>query len=330
MKLFSVATWRRAPALVGLGVALLCGMNAASADTYPSKTITMYVPFPPGGTTDTLIRILVKSMAQNLDQNIVVQNLGGAGGTIGMARVAQADPDGYTLLFNNVAQSVAPLMFKAKGLDPIKSFEPVGMVAFVPMMLVSRSGLGPKTLKEVLELSKKKKLSIATSGLGSATQLCALLLMNASHADLMPIAYRGAGPAIIDVVGGRVDLLCDQPTDTASYINTGKMTGYAIASQSRIPILPDVPTFTEQGLPIVMSSWHGIYAPKGTPKAVTEKLSASLQKALLDPELKKAFDQLGAQTVSQQQATPGALRDYLKADIARWTPLVKDAAADSQ
>ncbi len=291
---------RRNIAMLVLGWVGLMYVSLAQAGAYPDKTITMYVPFPPGGTTDTLVRVLVKSMSLNLHQNIIVQNLTGAGGTIGMMRVAQSDPDGYTLLFNNVAQSVAPMMFKSKALDPVNSFEPVGMVAFVPMILVARSGFAPKTLQDVLALAKTQKLSIATSGLGSATQLCALLLMKVSGTNMSSIAYRGAGQAIIDVVGGRIDLLCDQPTDTTSYINSKTMTAYAIASKTRLAILPNVPTFSEAGLPLEMSSWHGLYAPKGTPKDVVAKLSVSLQQALLDPALKKAFDQLGAQCRSNK------------------------------
>lgn len=311
-------------------LALACTAIAAAAQGYPSKPITMYIPFPPGGATDALMRVLAPALGKQLNQAVVIENLSGAGGTIGMSKVANANPDGYSLLFNNVAQSVAATMFGARSLDPIKSFEPVGMVAFVPMVLVAGSGYAPNSLQEVLAEARITKISIATSGLGSATQLCSMLLMNATKTQMMPVPYKGAGPAIIDVLANRVDLLCDQPPGTAAFINSGKMKAYAIATKTRLAILPDVPTFAEAGLSnFEVASWHGIYAPKGTPAVITTAISTALQAALQDPALIKSFDQIGAQRVTSEQATPSALRDYLRADIARWTPLIKDVDKSS-
>jgi tripartite-type tricarboxylate transporter receptor subunit TctC len=306
----------------GLILVAVCALAHAE---YPDKPITIYNPFPPGGATDALVRALGPALSRDLHQPVIIENLGGAGGTIGMSRVAGSSPDGYSLLFNNVAQSVAAKLYNAKGLDPITSFEPVGMVAFVPMVLVSAVNFPSKDLRSLLERAAHEKLSIATSGLGSATQLCSMLIMNATHTTLMPVPYKGAGAAMVDVLAGRVDLLCDQPPGTVSFIKGGKMRAYAIATKRRLPILPDVPTFAEAGLPdFEVASWHGLYAPKGTSAAVTARLSKALQQALQDPALKALFEQIGAQIVTPQQATPAALRDYLRQDVDRWTPLIKN------
>jgi tripartite-type tricarboxylate transporter receptor subunit TctC len=307
---------------------LAIGSPLAAAQDYPSKPIMMLVPFPPGGSTEVLGRVLAQSMSELLKQQVILETVGGAGGTIGAARAAKAAPNGYTILFHNMAQASAPALYRKLPYDPVADFEPIGLVTDVPMILVARKDFPPKDVKELLAYLKanKDKVTFANAGVGATSHMCGMLFMNAIQTDLTTVPYKGTGPALNDLMGGQVDLLCDQPAATSSHVKSGRIKAYAVATKARVPSLPDVPTFAESGLPgFELVVWHGLYAPKGTPKPIIDKLAATLQQALKDPALAQRFADLGTEPIAQNRATPDALRIYLKSEVDRWGPLIKKA-----
>ncbi len=300
----------------------------AVAQDFPQRPITMVVPFPVGGSTDVLGRILAATMARSLGQPLVVENTGGGGGSIGAARVARARNDGYTVLFHNMAQATAPALYKSLSYDPQTSFEPVGLVADVPMILVARKGFGPANFPETVAYmrAQKDKVTFANAGVGATSHLCGILLQSTLQAPVTNVPFRGTGPALNDLIGGQVDLLCDQPASTAGHLAAGTIRGLAVATKKRLATLPDVPTFDESGLKnFELSVWHGLYAPRGTPPAVVERLAGALRDALKDPALVQRFATLAAMPVEPDRATPQALGAYLKADVERWSAIVKAA-----
>ncbi len=313
----------RSIALLGLLVTAL-----AQAQEYPTKTITMVVPFAAGGPTDTVARLIAQSMSAKLKQTIIVENVGGAGGTIGAARVAKAAPDGYTLFLHHIGQSTAPALYRKLTYNPIDSFEPIGLVTDVPMTLVARKNFPAKDFKELLAYVKanKSKVTYANAGLGSASHLCGMLFMTAIGTDLTTVPYKGTGPAMNDLLGGQVDIMCDQTTNTTSQIKGGKIKAYGVTTKARLASMPDVPTLNEAGLPgFEVVVWHGLYAPRGTPKVIVDRLAGALQVALKDPTVKLRFAELGTEPVAESRATPEALRVHLKAEIERWAPIIKKA-----
>ncbi|WP_342117113.1 tripartite tricarboxylate transporter substrate binding protein BugD [Pseudoduganella sp. OTU4001] len=313
------------PALAGV---VFFGASSAYAETYPSKPITMIVPFAAGGPTDTVARLLAQSMGTKLKQQIIVENVGGAGGTIGAARAAKATPDGYTIFLHHIGHSTAPALYRKLSYNAIDSFEPIGLVTDVPMTLVARKDFPAKDFKELLAYVKTNntKVTYANAGLGSASHLCGMLFMSAIATDLTTVPYKGTGPAMNDLLGGQVDFMCDQTTNTTSQIKGGKIKVYGVTTKKRVPSLPDVPTLNEAGLPgFEVAVWHGMYAPKGTPKPVIDSLVGALQVALKDPAVKQRFADLGTEPVEEKRATPEALRAHLKADIDRWAPIISKA-----
>lgn len=313
--------------LLALTALALTGLSAA-AQTFPNKPITMIVPFAAGGPTDTVARIISETMTRDLGQTIVVENAGGAGGTIGSGRVANAKPDGYTVLLHHIGISTAPTLYRKLPFDTKTAFEGIGLVKDVPMTLVSKPELPAATLADVLAYVKAKKqdASLANAGLGAASHLCGMMFMSALQTPMTTVPYKGTGPAMNDVLGNRVDLMCDQTTNTTSQIKAGKIKVFAVTTPQRIAILPDTPTTAEAGLPgLAVTVWHGLYAPKGTPQAVVDRLAASLQKALADENVKERFAQLGTTPVPLADATPAAARARLDAEIDRWAPIIKAA-----
>jgi len=263
-----------------------------------------------------------------LKQQILIDNSAGAGGTIGAGKVAKAPADGYTILLYHIGMATSPALYRRLTFDPQKSFEYIGIVNDVPMTILARKGFPAKNLKELIAYVKanKGKVTLANAGLGAASHLCGLLFQSAIETDLNTIAYKGTAPAITDLLGGHVDLLCDQTTNTTSHIQAGKVQVYAVTSATRLPSLPNVPTAKEAGLPnFEISIWHALYAPKGTPKAVIDKLTEALQQALKDPTVKTKFADLGAEPASAERATPAGLEKLLKSELERWTPLIKKA-----
>ena len=306
------------------------GSVAALAQDYPAKPITMVVPYAPGGSTDVLARILAETMTRDLKQPVIVENLGGAGGTVGSGRVAKAVPNGYTLLFHNMGLAAAPALYRTLSFDPIADFEPIGLVADVPMILVGRKDLPPVTLTELIAYARvhRDKLTFANSGPGSTAHLCAMLLMSQTQIELTSVPYRGTGPALQDLIGGQVDLLCDQPVSTAGHIQGKLLKAYAIANKIRIPVLPTVPTFSEAGLPgFELAVWHGLYAPKGTSQQILQRLNVSLQRALTDPALIQKFATMGTAPVEAGRVTAQALAAHLKSQINSWGPIIKKSGA---
>ena len=300
----------------------------AAAQQYPTKVITILVPAAAGGPTDTVARVLAPPMAKDLKGQVIVENAGGAGGTIGAGRVARLPGDGYTLYLYHIAHSTFPALYRKLAFDPVKDFEPIGRVTDVPMTLVSKKDLPAKDFKELLAWIKAngKKVSIANAGVGSASHLCGLLLMQAIQTELTPVPYKGTGPAMNDLLGGQVDLMCDQTTNTTSHIKSGKIKVYAVTTKTRVESLKDVPTLDELGLKnFELSAWHGLWAPKGTPKPIVEQLSKALQVALKDPTVIQRFADLGTVPVKDSDATPAALQGQLKSEIERWGPIIKAA-----
>ena len=304
------------------------GSAFAQAQDYPTKTITMVVPFAAGGPTDTVARLVAQSMGIKLKQTIIVENVGGAGGTISAARVAKAAPDGYTVFLHHIGQSTAPALYRKLSYNAIDSFEPIGLVTDVPMTLVARKDFPAKDFKELLAYVKanKSKVTYANAGLGSASHLCGMLFMTAIGTDLTTVPYKGTGPAMNDLLGGQVDFMCDQTTNTTSQIKGGKIKVYGVTTKARLASMPDVPTLSEAGLPgFEVAVWHGVYAPRGTPKAIVDTLASALQVALKDPLVKQRFADLGTEPVAESRARPEALRAHLKSEIERWAPIISKA-----
>jgi tripartite-type tricarboxylate transporter receptor subunit TctC len=309
------------------GLALLASA-AAFGENYPSKPITMVVPFAAGGPTDTVARLVAQSMTTTLKQTVIVENVGGAGGTIGAARVAKSAPDGYTLLLHHIGMATAPSLYRKLTYDAVNSFDPIGLITDVPMTFIARRDFPANDLKELLTYVKanKEKVTYANAGVGSASHLCGMLFMSTINTELTTVPYKGTGPAMNDLLGGQVDFMCDQTTNTTSQIKAGKVKVYAVTTKTRVPSLPNVPTMNEAGVPgFEVAVWHGLYAPKGTPKPVIDALVSALQTALKDPTVKQRFADLGTEPVAQDKATPAALGAQLKSEIAKWGPMIKKA-----
>ena len=311
-----------------IAATIILAAGTASAQDYPSRTITMVVPFAAGGPTDTVARLLAEPMTVVLGQQVIVENVGGAGGTLGAGRVAKADPDGYTILLHHIGQATSASLYRKLAYDPATAFEPVGLVTDVPMTLVGKADFEPGSVAELLEYIKTKKdeVTYAHAGLGSASQLCGMLLMDALDTPMTTVPYKGTGPAMTDLLGGQVDMMCDQTTGTTNQINEGKIKGYAATTPKRLKVLPELPTLDESGLKgFEVAIWHAIYAPKGTPKEAIDKLAGALQTALKDPKVIERFADLGTEPVAQDRATPAALGAYLQSELAKWKPVIEAA-----
>jgi tripartite-type tricarboxylate transporter receptor subunit TctC len=314
----------------GFAVACLFALSAgaAFADTYPTRPVTMVVPFAAGGPTDTVARLVAEVMSKDLGQQVIIENVGGAGGTLGAARVAKAAPDGYTLLLHHIGMATSAVLYRKLPYDTLNGFEYVGLITEVPMTLVGRADFEPKDLKALIEYVKanKDKVTYANAGIGAASHLCGMLFMSAVATQVTTVPYKGTGPAMTDLLGGQVDFMCDQTTNTTNQIKAGKIKAYATTTPKRLAALPDVPTATEGGLSnFEVGIWHGIYAPKGTPKEITDRLTEALKKALQDGNVTARFTELGTEPVPLDQATPAALKTKLETEIARWTPVIKAA-----
>jgi tripartite-type tricarboxylate transporter receptor subunit TctC len=314
---------------IAVGSALSLGLIAGAQAQWPEKPITIVVPFAAGGPTDIVARSVADAMMKNMpNSRIIVENVAGAGGTIGVAKVSKAASDGYTVLIHHIGMSTAPALYRRLAFDPLKDFEYVGLISDVPMTLLTKKALPPNNLQELIAYAKanKDKVNVANAGIGSASHLCGLLFMSSIETDMTTVPYKGTAPAMTDLRGGQVDILCDQTTNTIPVIKSGEVKALAVTTPKRLGALKDLPTMAEQGLPSAsLSVWHGMYAPKGTPKLFTQKLQASLQAALKNPDLVKRFADLGTEPVAADKVTPAALEKHLASEIAKWSPIIKKA-----
>lgn len=311
--------------LCALGVSI----SAAKAADFPGdRPITLVVPFSAGGPTDKVARELALAMGKQLKGQVIVDNSPGAGGTIAAKRVINSKNDGYTLLIHHIGMSTAPALYKNLGFDPMNDYEYVGQVADVPMMLVGNKDLPPKNYQELLPYMKANvgKIAYANAGVGSASHLCGLLFMSRIQLDLTTVPYKGTAPALTDLIGGQVQLMCDQTTNLSGQLATNAVKPYGTTTMQRIKAFEKIPTLNEQGLKnFEVKVWHGVYAPKGTPKAEMDKLAKALQGAIQDQIYKQHMAELGVEIPSQANATPEGLKKHLKAQIDLWTPIIKAA-----
>ncbi|WP_376989421.1 tripartite tricarboxylate transporter substrate-binding protein [Bosea sp. R86505] len=316
--------------LGALIVSYLDKSTEALAQGGSARPIVLVVPFAAGGPTDLVGRLIAQEMSRKLGQQIVVENVGGAGGTTGTARVARAAADGHTLLLSNIGHASSATLYRRLPYQPVDDFSPIGLVVDVPMTLVARADMPVHDAAGLAEHMRANPgtTSIAHAGIGASSQLCSLVLMNALQQPIISVPYTGTAAALNDVVGKRVDLLCDQTTNTTSQINAGAVRALGLTTRQRLSTLPDVPTLAEAGLPgVEISVWHGLYAPKGTPVALIERLSDALRTAVTSPLVTTRFSELGGVAASPEAATPSALKDKLVSEISRWKPVIEAAGS---
>ena len=312
-----------------LGSALIAG--TAVANTYPQRTVNMVVPFSAGGPTDTVARSLAEAMRPTLGETVVVENKGGAGGTIGVSQVARSKPDGHSILLMHIGFSTAQSLYKNPGYSS-ESFDPIGLVLDVPMTIIARSDFPADNINELIEYVKanKDKVSLANAGIGAASHLCGTMLANAIGVDLLTVPYKGTGPAMNDLLGKQVDIMCDQTTNTTQHIKAGTVKAYAVTSKNRVPTLPDLPTMQESGFDgFEVGIWHGLWAPKGTPAEAREKLQAALSAALENKDFQDRMAGLGA-TLLPERANPEALTAHVDQQVPQWAELFKKAGVEAQ
>ena len=311
-----------------LCAALAAWGAAAWAQAYPNRTVTLVVPFAAGGPTDVVARTLAASMSKTLGQTMVVENKLGAGGTIAANSVAKAAPDGYTVFIHHNGMATATALYRKLPYNPLTDFEYIGQVADVPMTLLAKKDLAPDNLRDLIAYVKanKERINLANAGLGAVSQLCGMLFMQAIGVELTTIPFQGTGPAMTALLGGQVDMLCDQTTQTIPQIKAQKVKFYGVTTKQRIAALPEAPTLDEQGLKdFEVVVWHGVYVPKGTPREALDKLNEALRAALKDPGVASRFAELGAQIVPEAKQTPAGLRDWLRAEIDKWGPIIRKA-----
>ncbi|KHJ54638.1 protein in the TAR-I ttuE-ttuC' intergenic region [Aureimonas altamirensis] len=320
---FSLATLA-----VSAALAFTAPVAAMAQTDYPTQPVTIIVPFSAGGPTDTVARLVAQVMTKELGQQVLIQNVGGAGGTLGAGQVANASNDGYTLLLHHIGMSTAPTLYRNLGFDPLTDFTPVGLITSVPMTIVARKDFEPADMAGLVSYLKEngQDVTYANAGIGSASHLCGMLLMDSLEVQMITVPYQGAGPAMTDIVGGQVDMICDQTTNTTNQIKAGEVKAYAVTSPARVDSLPDLPTTAESNLPrLQIGVWHGLYGPKDMDPAIVEKLETALQAALKDETVIQRFAELGTAPVSQDQATPAALTQELTSQIALWKPIIEEA-----
>ena len=305
-------------------------VTAALAE-YPEKPITIVVPFAAGGPTDKVARDLAEALRKPLpNATIVIDNTGGAGGTLGAAKVARAPNDGYTLLLHHIGMATAPSLYRSLSYKTLEDFEYVGMINEVPMTVIGKPTLPANNWAELMKWleANKGKINLANAGLGAASHLCGLLFQQSLKIDMQTVPYKGTAPAMNDLLGGQVDLMCDQTTNTTGQIEAGKVKAFAVTTSKRLttPALAKLPTLDESGLKgFNVSIWHGLYAPKGTPKPVIDKLNTALKAALKDAEFIKREEALGAVVVSDARVNPAEHKKFVEAEINKWAPVIKAA-----
>jgi tripartite-type tricarboxylate transporter receptor subunit TctC len=308
--------------------ALLLSNSAVAQKDWPTKSISLIVPFAAGGPTDSVARLIAVPMGQALGQTVVVENVPGAGGTIASTKVARAAPDGYTIYLHHMGMATANALYDKLPYDPLNSFEHIGQVADVPMVLLGKKSLPANNFKELEAYIKANgsKVTMANAGPGAVSQLCGLLFQSRLGVRLTNIPYKGTGPALTDLLGGQVDLLCDQTTQTIPYIKDGSVKAFGTTTLKRLPAIPNVPTLDEQGLKgFEVKVWHGMYAPKDTPKPILAKLNAALKKALTSPDVQKRLADANIDIVPVGKISDTGLKAHLEAEINKWGPVIRKA-----
>ncbi|RZL90004.1 MAG: tripartite tricarboxylate transporter substrate binding protein BugD [Variovorax sp.] len=313
----------------GAGIAL-AGLSTLACADYPDKPVTLVVPFAAGGPTDKIARDLAEALRKPLGQTVIVDNTVGAGGTIGSARVARATPDGYTLLVNHIGMATAPALYRKLSYKVPDDFETLGLINEAPSVLIGKPTLAANSFAELREwiASNGGKVNLANAGLGSASHLCGLMFQSALKTSMTPVPYKGTAPAMTDLIGGQVDVMCEQAVNAVPQIEGKKVKVYGITSLQRLPLpaLKDAPTLSEAGLKdFNVQVWHALYAPKGTPPAVLAKINAALRTALKDPELIKREEALGLTIVNDDRLDPAGHKKFLVAETTRWSKVIKDA-----
>ncbi|WP_349742391.1 tripartite tricarboxylate transporter substrate-binding protein [Roseateles cavernae] len=313
---------------------MLAGLATVAAGAvwaeYPEKPVNIVVPFSAGGPTDKVARDLAEALRKPLGATIVIENVGGAGGTLGATKVAKAAPDGYTLLLHHISMATSPALYRNMQYKTLDDFEYLGMVNEVPMTLIGKPGLPANNYAELTKWleANKGKVNLANAGLGAASHLCGLLFQSAIKIDMTTVPYKGTGPAMTDLLGGQVDIMCDQTTNTTSQIESGKVKAFAVTTTKRLntPALAKLPTLDESGLKgFNVSIWHGVYAPKGTPKAIVDKINAALKLALKDAEFVKRQEALGAVVITDGRLNGAEHKKFVEAEINKWGPVIKAA-----
>jgi tripartite-type tricarboxylate transporter receptor subunit TctC len=317
----------------GLAVAslLVAGAGAARAE-FPEKPVTLVVPFAAGGPSDKIARDLAEALRQKLNQTVIIENIGGAGGTLGAAKVATASADGYTLLVHHIGFATAPTLYRKLAYKGIDDFAYLGLINEAPSTLIGRTSLAAKNFAELRKwiATDPTKVNLAHAGVGSASHLCGLMVQSALKAEMTTVPYRGTGPAMTDLMGGTVDLMCEQATNAVPQIEGGKVRAFAVTSKERMKLrsLASLPTLAESGLPdFSVSVWHGLYAPRNTPAPVLAKLNDALRAALKDPELIKRQEALGITVVSDARVEPAEHKKFVEAEVARWAKVIQAAGA---
>lgn len=318
-------------AIASLAVAALMSGTALAQD-YPNQPINVVVPFSAGGPTDTVARLVAQKMSDELGQQVLIQNVGGAGGTLGAGQVAVAPNDGYNLLLHHIGMSTAMSLYANLPFDSTTDFEPIGLITEVPMVLVARADLEPETLEDLIAYVQENGESViyGNAGIGAASHLCGVLLQDALGVKLTEVPYQGTGPALTDLIGGQIDLMCDQTTNTTNQILAGEIKAYAVTSPERLDNLPDIPTTAEGGLDLQVGIWHGLYAPAGTDQAIIDRLTTALQAALADETIAERFAELGTSPEPKENATPAALADKLASQIEVWKAAFAAAGVSAQ
>jgi tripartite-type tricarboxylate transporter receptor subunit TctC len=304
-----------------LGLLCLIASGPAAAQDYPSHVITIVVPNSPGGPSDLFARWIGNLMGKELGQQIIIENVGGASGTIGAGRVAQAAPDGYTLLMHNITFAAAPALYKRRTYDPLRDFDPIGLATRTPQVIVAKKAISAKDLRELIAYirTNQQTINLADAGRGSASYLCNLFFAKVIGASMTAISYRGMNPALIDLVAGQVDLMCDQVANTVEQIKAGNINAYCVTAHERLDLLASVPTCDEAGLPHLETSvWVALLGPKGMPQPVVARLAFALRLALHDRALTEQLAKLATTSVSDDLATPEGLSRFLTAEVNKW------------
>jgi tripartite-type tricarboxylate transporter receptor subunit TctC len=325
------------PTLIAAAIALAFGpttTNAQAQTNYPQQQITMVVPFSAGGTTDVIARIMAEHMGRSLGQQIVVENVTGAGGTVGVTRVAKATPDGYTILMGNLGTQAASVgLYPKLAYDPRSDFEPVMNAASTPMLVVAKKDLPVKDFREFIAYLKANgaKMNYGTGGVGATSHLTCLFLDSLLDVKPQHVPFRGSGPALNALLAGQIDYVCDQTVAVVPQIQAKEVKGLVVAVKNRLPVIPDVPTSAEQGLPEFQATgWNAIFAPKATPKPIVQKLNVAARAALHDETVRKRLLDLGAELPNEAGQTPEALGELVRTEIEKWVPVIKKAGVTGQ